>query len=192
MTGIEIRFADFESEISGNTLTGYASVYGTYAEMGSYVETFAPTAFDATLKDPATDVRAYYQHDSSMLLGRQSSGTLKVWTDTRGLGYEIELPNTSYANDVRELAGRGDLGGMSIGFRPDPTNGEAWGRLGNRELRTHTSVLALIEVSPVSIPAYGSTTVQLRSADHITQPAIDGRTQLFRAWFAAQNREVNL
>ncbi|SHU12630.1 phage prohead protease, HK97 family [Mycobacteroides abscessus subsp. abscessus] len=191
MTGIEIRSAELESEVNGNTLSGYASVFGTYADLGSYVETFAPTAFDATLQNPASDVRAYYQHDSKMLLGRQSSGTLKVWTDTRGLGYEIELPKTSYADDVRELADRGDLGGMSIGFRPNP-DGETWGRLGNRELRTHTSVLALIEVSPVSIPAYGSTTVQLRSLDHITQPAIDGRTQLFRARFAARYRKGNL
>ena len=187
---IEIRSADLESEIRGNTLSGYASTFGTYADLGSYVETFAPSAFDATLADPATDVRAYYQHDSSMLLGRQSSGTLKVWTDTRGLGFELELPKTSYANDVRELAGRGDLGGMSIGFRP---NEESWSTVGNRELRTHTSVAALIEVSPVSIPAYGSTTVALRSLDHITtQPAIDGRTQLFRARFAAlNNRKVS-
>jgi HK97 family phage prohead protease len=183
---IEVRSANLESEVKGNTLTGYASTFGTYADLGSYVETFAPTAFDATLADPATDVRAYYQHDSSMLLGRQSSGTLKVWTDSKGLGFELELPKTSYANDVRELAGRGDLGGMSIGFRPNP-NGEVWSTLGNRELRTHTSVSALIEVSPVSIPAYGSTTVQLRSLDQISQSAIDGRTQLFRARFAALN-----
>ncbi len=188
MTDIQIRSAEIESEVNGNTLTGYASVFGTYADLGPYVETFAPTAFDATLKNPATDVRAYCQHDSKMLLGRQSSGTLKVWTDTRGLGYEIELPNTSYGNDVRELAARGDLGGMSIGFRPNP-NGETRGRLGNRELRTHTSILALVEVSPVSVPAYGATTVQLRSADHITQPVIDDRTQLFRDRFAALNRK---
>jgi HK97 family phage prohead protease len=180
---IEIRSADLESEVEGNTLTGYASTFGTYADLGSYVETFAPTAFDATLADPATDVRAYYQHDSSMLLGRQSSGTLTVWTDTRGLGFELELPNTSYAKDVRELAGRGDLGGMSIGFRPNP-NGETRGTINGRTLRTHTSVAALIEISPVSIPAYSSTTVQLRSLDHLPAESRDGRTQLVRAEIA--------
>jgi uncharacterized protein len=189
---IEIRSADLESEIKGNTLSGYASTFGTFADLGSYLETFAPTAFDATLSDAATDVRAYYQHDSSMLLGRQSSGTLNVWTDTRGLGFELQLPKTSYANDVRELAGRGDLGGMSIGFRPNP-NGETWTTVRNRELRTHTSVSALIEVSPVSIPAYNSTTVQLRSLDHIITPteSIDGRTQLVRARARLLTRKGN-
>ncbi len=83
-----------------------------------------------------------------------------MWTDSTGLGFTLEVPKTSYANDVRELAGRGDLGGMSIGFRPDT---ESWGTLGNRELRTHLSVAALIEINLVSIPTYGSTTVQWRS-----------------------------
>lgn len=182
-------YIECRSEVKGDTLTGYASTFGTYADLGSYVETFAPTAFDATLSDPATDVRSFYQHQSAMLLGRQSSGTLKLWTDSTGLGYELKLPKTSYANDVRELASRGDLGGMSIGFRPDQ---ETWGRIGSRELRTHTSIGALVEISPVSIPAYSSTTAQLRSlADIPTTPAIDGRTQLFRARFAAlNNRKV--
>jgi HK97 family phage prohead protease len=178
---IEIRSAELRSEVKGNTLTGYASTFGTYADLGSYVEMFAPTAFDATLADPATDVRAYYQHDSSMLLGRQSSGTLRVWTDSQGLGFELSLPQTSYANDVRALAERGDLGGMSIGFRP---NEESWSTLGDRELRTHISVAALIEVSPVSVPAYGDTTVQLRSiAELSTIPAVTTtrQSQIIRA-----------
>lgn len=181
-------YVECRSEVTGNTLTGIASAFGTYADLGSYIETFAPTAFDKVLGDPATDVRAFYQHDSAMLLGRQSSGTLKLWTDPTGLRYELDLPNTSYANDIRELAARGDLSGVSIGFRPDQ---QSWSKLGNRDLRTHTSVGALIEISPVSVPAYGSTTAQLRSLDHITQQAIDGRTQMFRAQFAALTRKVH-
>jgi uncharacterized protein len=176
-------FIECRSQVEGDTLTGYASTFNTYADIGSYVETFAPTAFDAVLSNPATDVRAYYQHDSAMLLGRQSSGTLKLWTDSTGLGFELNLPNTSYASDVRELASRGDLSGMSFGFRPGQVQS---GRIGNRELRTHTSVASLVEISPVSIPAYGSTTAQLRSLADIEQPSIDGRTQLFVARYTAR------
>jgi HK97 family phage prohead protease len=191
MTGLELRSAELRSEVKGNTLTGYASVYGTYADLGAYVETFAPTAFDATLNSPTSDVRSFWNHESSMLLGRQSTGTLRVWSDSTGLGFEVQLPPTSAGNDVRALAERGDIGGVSIGFRPDP-NGETWGHIGSRELRTHTSVATLIEISPCSLPAYGSTTVQLRSLADIPQPAIDGRTQLFRARFAAlNNRKVS-
>jgi HK97 family phage prohead protease len=182
-------YVECRSEVKGDTLTGYASTFGTYADLGQYVETFARSAFDATLANPASDVRSFYQHDSAMLLGRQSSGTLKLWTDSTGLGYELSLPKTSYAADVRELASRGDLGGMSIGFIPDS---EEWGRLGNRELRTHLSVARLVEISPVSIPAYDSTTAQLRSLDHITTATtIDLRTQIALAKVRANRKATN-
>lgn len=173
-------YIECRSEVKGDTLTGYASVFGTYADLGSCIETFAPGSFDQVLANPATDVRAFYQHDSAMLLGRQSSGTLTLRADSTGLFYELSLPKTSYANDVRELAARGDLSGMSIGFRPDQ---QTWSKLGSRDLRTHTSVGALIEISPVSVPAYGSTTAQLRSLDHITSN--DNHIRLLRARAAA-------
>ena len=179
MTEIERRYAEFRSDVRGDTLTGYASVWNTYADLGRYVETFAPTAFDASLTNPSSDVRSFWNHDSSALLGRQAAGTLKVWTDSTGLGFEIRLPPTAAGNDVRALAERGDLGGMSIGFRPDS---EEWGRVGERELRTHTSVKQLIEISPVSIPAYGSTTVHLRSLHEIPVASTETlRSQIIRA-----------
>jgi HK97 family phage prohead protease len=177
MNEFELRSAELRSEVKGNTLTGYASVYGTYADLGAYVETFAPTAFDATLSNPASDVRSFWNHESAMLLGRQSTGTLRVWSDSTGLGFEVQLPPTGAGNDVRALAERGDIGGVSIGFRPDA---ETWSRIGARELRTHTSVATLIEISPCSLPAYGSTTVQLRSLADITTTTAttDIRTQI--------------
>ncbi|PEG33228.1 HK97 family phage prohead protease [Mycolicibacterium agri] len=174
MFSVELR-----SEISGNTLSGYAAVFGAYADFGSYLETLAPTAFDAALADPANDVRAYYQHDSSMLLARQSSGTLRLRTDSTGLHFDLHIPDTSYGHDLRELVRRGDLSGMSFGFIAGQ---EDWGRTPDgRELRTHTSVARLVEVSPVTAPAYSATSVQLRSLADIPLPATDGRTQLIRA-----------
>lgn len=188
MADIQLRSAELRSEVKGDTLHGYASVYGTYADLGVYVETFAPSAFNAALSDPSTDVRSFWNHESSMLLGRQSAGTLRIWSDSTGLGFEVQLPNTSVGNDVRALAERGDIGGVSIGFRPET---ESWSRIGTRELRTHTSVAALIEISPCSLPAYSDTTAQLRSlADITTHAAIDGRTQIIRAKSRA-HRKVN-
>ncbi|MHA3020140.1 HK97 family phage prohead protease [Mycobacterium sp. BMJ-28] len=190
MTDIQLRSVELRSEVAGNTLTGYASVYGSYADLGGYVESFAPGSFDKALGGAGTDVRSFWNHDSAKLLGRQSTGTLKVWTDSTGLGFEVHLPNTSAGNDVRELAERGDIGGVSIGFRPGEE--DHTGRVGNRALRTHTSVAHLVEISPCSIPAYSSTTVQLRSLDSIPQPAIDGRTQLFLARYGALYRKVSI
>ncbi|MFN6550665.1 HK97 family phage prohead protease [Mycolicibacterium septicum] len=178
---MEIRHRSVElcSEISGNKLTGYGAVFNQYANMGGYLETLAPTAFDAVMADPATDIRAYYQHDPARLLGRQGSGTLRMSTDTAGLHFELDIPDTSDGRDLRVLVDRGDLNGMSFGFIAGE---EEQGRTSDgRALRTHTSVARLIEISPVSRPAYAGTSVQLRSLADITTPAINGRTQLIRA-----------
>lgn len=168
------------TEVTGRTLNGYAAVFNQYAGFGAYLETLAPTAFDATLTDPATDVRAFYQHDSAMVLGRQSSGTLRLSTDTQGLHFELDIPNTTYGNDLRELVSRGDLTGASFAFIAGE---EDWGATPDgRDLRTHLSVHRLIEVSPVSIPAYSGTEVHLRSLADITPTVAETRrSQLIRA-----------
>ncbi|MGJ6124700.1 HK97 family phage prohead protease [Mycolicibacterium sp. Y3] len=172
---LETRSIEIRSEISGNRITGYASVFNEPALIrGSFWEIIAPTAFDAVLNDRATDVRAFLNHDSAQLLGRQSSGTLRLATDTRGLHFEVDLPDTSAGRDARELISRGDLTGASFQFWPGQIRS---GSRDGRELRTQLSVSRLVEISPVSLPAYEGTTVALRST---TTPAEDVRTQVAR------------
>jgi HK97 family phage prohead protease len=172
----EPRFhVELRSEIKGSKLSGYGAVFEQYADLGRYLERLQVGAFDAVLSDPNSDVRSFWNHDSAMLLGRQSSGTLRLSTDSHGLAFELDLPPTSYGNDVRELAARGDLTGMSFGFIPGK---EEWGTVGNRQLRTHVSVARLISVDPVSIPAYPGTSVQLRSLADIPTPTVDLKTQI--------------
>ena len=109
--GVELR-----AELKGNKLRGHAAVFGQFAELPGHLEALAHTAFRSVLADKQTDVRALFNHDPSMLLGRQSSGTLTVGVDTEGLEFEVNLPNTTVGNDVRELAERGDITGASFGF----------------------------------------------------------------------------
>lgn len=191
MSDIEQRAIEVRSEIKGNRITGYASTFNERADIGPYYEIIAETAFDAVLADPQTDVRAFLDHDSGKLLGRQSSGTLRLSTDSRGLHFEVDLPDTGAGRDARELIGRGDLTGVSFGFQAaGAPPGEVWDSYEGRDLRRHVSIARLIEISPVSIPAYQGTSVALRS-----KPAesIDGRTQMFLARYAAINdRKVNL
>ena len=114
---------------------------------------------------------------SSDLLGRQSSGTLRLGIDSQGLEFDVDIPNTSYGADIRELVGRGDLTGASFGFVPGEDD---WSRTRDgRQLRTHTSVSRLVDVSVVSFPAYEGASVMLRS--DIPAMPIDGRSQLIRA-----------
>lgn len=146
----------------GDKAIGYAAVYGPMSEdLGGFREVIAPSAFERSLKS-GVDVRALVGHDDSMVIGRLSAGTLRLSSDERGLRVEIDLPNTSYANDLRELLKRGDVSQMSFGFTV-PGGGDAWGTAeGGGRLRTLKDV-DLHEVSIVAMPAYPDTSVALRS-----------------------------
>lgn len=143
-------------------LIGYASVYGPLSEdLGGFRERISPQAFTRTLEDKSADVRALVNHDSSLVLGRRSAGTLKLNTDKNGLGVEIYPPNTSYAKDLHLLIERGDVNQMSFGFI---VRADEWTIEETVRVRTVTDV-ELIEVSVVTIPAYPDTTVAIRSRD---------------------------
>lgn len=176
---VELRRA----EVSGNRLAGHAAVYGQPTQIRGAWEQIAPGAFDAAL-GRGDDVVALRDHDPSLLLGRTKAGTLRLDVDDEGLSFEVDLPDTEYARDVRELVTRGDLAGASFGFLP---GADTWGKGpdGGR-LRTHTSVARLVDVSVVSIPAYEGTSVALRAADPF--PAPDRRSQIIRARYRALRR----
>lgn len=148
------------AEVSGGKLVGHASVFDQAADLGSHFEAIAPTAFKRVLDDPQTDVRALWNHNPDHLLGRQASGTLRLGTDSEGLEFEVDLPDTSLGRDIRTLAERGDITGASFAFMPDEDD---WSTRDGRRLRTHTSVGRLLDVSPVTWPAYEGAGVALRS-----------------------------
>lgn len=179
---VEFRAAS----IDGNTLSGTAHVFGQRANIrGAYIEEFAPTAFDRVLADPRTDVRAFWQHDPRMLLGRQSSGSLRLERAPEGLKFSIDLPDTSYANDLKALVSRGDLTEMSFAFMPGKY--QLRKAEDGSQVRTHTDVRALIDVSPVSIPAFAGTGLALRSDD---LEGIAPRAQAVAARWRAARKNV--
>ena len=166
------------AEVRGDRLTGLAAVFGQTAEIRGGYEAIGPGAFDEVLRRD-DDVVGLRDHNPSMLLGRTASGTLRVGVDGDGLAFEVpKLPNTTYANDLRELVDRRDLRGASFGFLP---GADKIGRAPDgRQLRTHTSIRRLLDVSVVTLPAYDGTNVTLR---HLTfdAPTIDRRTQIILA-----------
>ncbi len=166
----------------GNKLGGYAAVFDQTTDLGWLgKERLASTAFDAVLVARDTDVRALWNHDPQYLLGRQSAGTLRVSVDSHGLEYDVDLPNTSYANDVRELAERGDLDGASFAFIPGD-----WEWDDEQETRTHTSVRALIDVAPVTFPAYAGASTEARSKYGV----LHRRSQIIRVRHRAARRAL--
>lgn len=152
-----------EAEDGTGTVTGYAAVFNKEITIGGWFrEQIAPGAFTDALKRP-DDVRALFNHDPNELLGRTSNKTLRLTQDARGLRYEIDLPDTSKAQDVRKLIQRGDVDGSSFGFIVDGVQVSDANDDQKLPLRTVTSV-ELFDVSPVTYPAYPQTSVQARDA----------------------------
>lgn len=164
------------AEVAGNTLSGHAAVFGQHAEIRGGWEAISPAAFDEVLARD-DDVVALRDHNPTLILGRRANGTLRLSTDRDGLAFEVDLPETSYADDVRRLVAGGYLRGASFGFLPGKDD---MGRAPDgRQLRTHTSIRRLLDVSVVTLPAYSGTDVRLR---HVTfGAALDNRTRLILA-----------
>jgi HK97 family phage prohead protease len=148
---------------AGRRLAGYAAVFhrkgepGTEFQLGkNYVERIAPTAFARAIAE-RQDVRALFNHQRDHVLGRLSAGTLRLSVDARGLRYEIDRPDTQVGRDLTESVRRGDIGGSSIAFALLEADIV---REGNGHVRILRD-LELIDVSPVSFPAYEDTTVSV-------------------------------
>lgn len=160
-------FAELRAEVAGDTLRGHAAVFGSIARLPSGYEAIAPGAFARALDSSGSDPAALINHNPSLLLGRRSSGTLRLKEDDEGLAFEVDLGQQSYARDLRESVERGDLTGMSFGFLPGEY--EFSPAKDGRQIRTHTAVSELLDVSAVTYPAYREANdLQLRSLDSFT------------------------
>lgn len=150
------------------TLVGYAAKYNTLSQnLGGFVETIEPGAFDKSIAD---GVRALcrYNHKDSHLLGTTEAGTLRLSLDDTGLPYEVDLPDTSSGRDCAVLAARGDVRYSSFAFYCIE---DEWGLTDSGfPLRTLKQV-QLVDVAPVNSPAYMDTSVAKRSlAERIAVP----------------------
>lgn len=170
---IEVR----KAEDAVTTLRGYAAVYDSPSDpiMGRFIERLAPGCFDAALASNP-DVLCRFEHEGGlMIMGRTSSGTLRIGSDGTGLWYEVDLPNTSAARDLGELVKRGDVSGSSFAFGPPEPDDQVWVRdKGKLPVRTITRIKELIDVAPVSSPAYRATDVSARSlelAEAVPEPS---------------------
>lgn len=142
-------------------ISGYAAVFNSKTSIGDFFEeVIAPGAFARTISENG-DIRALFNHNWDHVLGRTKNGTLKVEEDTRGLKFEVELPNTSLARDLAESLRRGDINQCSFGFYA--TN-DTWDYAVEPAVRTLNEI-ELYEISVVSIPAYEDTEVSLRSKE---------------------------
>jgi HK97 family phage prohead protease len=160
---LEKRNTTTDAERTGNTLSGYAILYDQESrsiyEFGrEFTERIAKGAFDESMESNKDDIKLYFNHDASMPLARTRNGSLRLVSDDKGLRFEADLPDTTLANDVKELLRTGTLSGeMSFGFY---VRDEVWSK--DKKDRTITKG-DLVEISIVVDAAYPQTHSQLRS-----------------------------
>lgn len=160
---MERRYLAHEFRVSDDatpTIYGYAAKFGVRSEdLGGWVEVLSPTCFDACLATNP-DVRALFNHDPNLILGRTSAGTAKLTKDATGLAFEVIPPDTQAARDLIVSMRRKDINQSSFAFTCDNA---VWSydEVSGLEIRT---VLAatLYDVSPVTYPAYAQATSGVR------------------------------
>ena len=141
-----------------NTLLGLGVVYNQWSEdLGGFKEMIVPGAGVKSIS--ANDIFSTYNHNDDYVLGRMSAETLKLSWDESGIRYEVDLPDTSFGNDLKVSVGRGDVRGSSFRFR---VTDDEWGVEDNKEWRKVRD-FELFELGPVTNPAYPQTTADVRS-----------------------------
>lgn len=149
-------------ENEARKIEGYGAIFydgsaGSEYELWRGVkERVMPGAFDRAIRD-GDDTRALFNHDANLVLGRTTAGTLRLSVDAKGLKYEIDPPRSRA--DIIESIERGDVTGSSFGFL---VTDEDWRMEEGIEIREIRGV-KLMDVSPVTYPAYEGTSTGLRS-----------------------------
>lgn len=145
-------------------ISGYALQWNQPATIGgAFVERFARSAFDKSLRD-YPDVAALWAHDTSRVLGRVSNGSLTLRADSIGLAYVLKPnPDSPIGQEALAGVGRNDVNEVSVGFYSEV---EEWDDTGDLPARLITQA-RLLECSLVLWGAYGNTTsASLSRAQH--------------------------
>tara|TARA_Y100000593_G_scaffold19572_2_gene39181 strand:+ start:3323 stop:4189 length:867 start_codon:yes stop_codon:yes gene_type:complete len=165
-----------------NKITGTAVVFyregekGTEYDLAGYglpgvKERIMPGALKRVLGrsqggtlDRNQDVYAAVNHSPDLVFARTTAGTLKLSVDDEGLHYEATPAATTVGKDAIENARAGNFGGSSFAFSV-AKGGDKWTKDGETEVREIHKIDALVDVSPVTAPAYKATSVNARSAE---------------------------
>lgn len=147
---LEIREADGQPA----RIVGRAVPFGELSvDLGGWREIIVAGAFDI-----AGDIRSLWQHNAAQVLGRTTAGTMTLTADERGIYPDIMVPDTQWARDALVSLRRGDVSGFSFGFYVREDNWMVTGR----EIVRQVLRGELLEVSPVTFPAYPTTSAQAR------------------------------
>lgn len=159
-----VRDGKFQTRAEDGNLyiEGYFAVFGSeYRMWENAIETIDEDAFDGTLED---DIRALVNHDSTLVLGRTTAGTLALQVDRTGLWGSITINQADQdAMNLYERVRRGDVSQCSFGFDIIDQSTEV---MENGTTVWKLRKVKLYEVSVVTFPAYEDTSVVARQKDY--------------------------
>ena len=143
-------------------IEGYFAVFGSeYRMWENAIETIDEDAFNETVDG---DVRALVNHDSTLVLGRTTAGTLTLRVDRTGLWGSILINQSDQdAMNLYERVKRGDVSQCSFGFDILDQSAEV---MENGTTVWRLKKVELYEVSVVTFPAYEDTSVIARKKDY--------------------------
>lgn len=160
---VRTRPEDFKTrDDDGNPIIeGYFAVFNSNYELWEGAsESIAPTAFDNTLSG---DIRALINHDTTLVIGRTTNGTLELKVDSRGLWGRVKInPKDQDALNIHARVERGDVTQCSFGFyiREEETE-----FLPDGSVHWTLTDVELFEVSCCTFPAYEETSISARKRD---------------------------
>jgi HK97 family phage prohead protease/HK97 family phage major capsid protein len=156
----EVRAAGDDSLV----IEGYAANFEQRTDLGYFKEEIARGAFDNVMED---DVRLLLNHDGAPM-ARTTNGTLELSIDDTGLKYRAALADTQDGRDLYKLIKRGDISQSSCAFTIAE---QEWSE--DRSTRTVTKMARLLDVSPVTYPAYPTTTVAARQMAEVKPEPVE-------------------
>lgn len=159
---VESRAEDGDAE--SRWIVGYAAKFGVNSlDLGEFTERIDPGAFGIVAerrgRKKPLETRALWNHDPNYPLARYPD-TLRMNVDEIGLRYEFRVPDTTYGRDLAANIEANIVRGSSFSFQIAP-GGEAWSVEDGRSIRTVTKIDTLIDVGPVTFPAYPDADVKV-------------------------------
>jgi len=147
---------------------GIAAVVNSTTDLRFFEERIEPGAFDEVLND---DVRVLFNHDADAILGRTQSNTARVWINADGnleYSWKPDYENPLHKQVARSIM-RGDITQSSFAFTVKDFAWERSEKYGENSTHVIKKLGELLDVSPVTYPAYKDTMAEARSILN-TQP----------------------
>ena len=160
------QFKTREEDSGDLILSGYFIKFDEETELWpGYCEVIKRAGVEKAITD--ADIRALFNHDDSLVLGRTGNGTLTLGVDDVGLFGDIIInKDDPQAVGAYARVKRGDVIGCSFGFIPIKIETE------EREDGSYLDTvleLEIFEVSPCTFPAYPQTEIAARQKDFESQ-----------------------